>query len=722
MSRTICIRPLAAWLILMTVTAPCFGQSKAIDRSPDFPGLDIQAAIGWDGFVSHTSPLTISFLVTNQSEKMLEGELRLKDVISGRSLSLGDLAIGPGGTKRISTIQNLAEWEDCTAEYTDGSTVFWTRSLSLANEKYSALESAVLLVVDEGARKLTFRTATAATPTASGAMLDPTLFLTAVGQGHNVQALSVPGWQIPIHHGPLTAVQAIALTESAKAETLSDAQWDAVGRWVCIGGTVFLHESTPDVLERLKKSCPLAVQPPQTVETFTEHPVGAGRIRVFSGKLFAGEDTTTALALANATSPFPRPAIYKAVSGHPLYMNDAPQSNRTRNWVMLVFGIYTLVSGGVTLLLFRLTRNRLKLYTVSVVGAASVAAVGLGILLRQSQGDVAWTSVTQITDSGAVQLAKIGVRSAGGRNFHLAATGPKVDLQLSESDRLISRYGGYAYYSYDYNSGSMSDHFAPPFSMSTNLTSDKPDVFRIKVPVTPWGEREAIAVGFVESLSGLDVKLEYEPPFGRDAGSGPLTSIDQVESMWSASSERADTDVLNGAWKVEIRNETPFELSNCTLSITKSSVRGYDGSDRPYRQNGYGNAAVPTLQLSDLTHQIGTLEIGAVKKAAAPHDTGMLVANWTGNRYGLSEYRPVSSIRPGGTDVWLIATISESPGLQVDEGASDFQTSNVPRHVILFRLGPERLPESWKMCHDWLLQRHMHAEEQVLKDSTQIQQ
>lgn len=706
------VRRLVVSLLYIATSSACLGQAANSNTTSDFPGLDIQAQVGWDGFIDQTAPLPISFLVTNQSEKLLEGELRLKDPISGKSLNLGELAIGPGGSKRFSTIQTLLNWESCFAEYTDGAQVFWTRSLSLANERYNATGGAVMLVIDDGGRKFVFPTDKSAV---GGVVPDQTVYTPPVGQGHVVQALSIGSWQLPTHPGPLTTAQSAVLTESAKPESLNDAQWDAMGRWICMGGTLFIHESTPEVVKRAEKACPLSVLPAREVDGFTEHPACAGQIRVYRGRMFSGDDLTTPLSLATATSRQSRPALFRALTASPLVVYDSPASERTRNWVILVFTIYTLISGGVTFLLFRFSRSRLKIYTISVVTIASVAAAGLGVMLRSSRGDAAWNSVTQLTETGAVQAARIAVRSAGGRNFQLEVTGPKVDLQVTETDALNV---GYDRYSYPYHDrfGMNARFTAPPFSLATNL-SDVTDAFRIQVPVRPWGEREAIAVGFLPSVSGISVKLRYWPPFARGEMADTITSVEQVEAIVGTSGFPNDA-VLQGTWIVEVLNESRFELLDCKLSVTKSSVRGYDGADPPYQRFDLtSKVSERVLQNSDLVHQVGLIEIGSVAPKESKSSPADASIRWSNQYESYFDSNSVSICYPGGTQAKLVAGIKESPGLRINESASDFRAGETRSHLVLLPIDNNDLPASWKACHDWLLQRQIQQEEQVIKNS-----
>ncbi len=124
-------------LICVGLPTPVMGQSavKLDDRQLDFPGLDIQAVVGWDGRVETDAPVPVSFLISNQSNEVLEGQLILSEPESEREINLGDVFVGPGSVRRFSSVLALSEWSDCVATYTDGSTDFWTRQLPLMTGK-----------------------------------------------------------------------------------------------------------------------------------------------------------------------------------------------------------------------------------------------------------------------------------------------------------------------------------------------------------------------------------------------------------------------------------------------------------------------------------------------------------------------------------------------------------------------------------------------------------
>ena len=147
---------LIVFLINVVSLTPAMGQTAINDeeRQPDFPGLDIQAVVGWDGRVETDAPVPVSFLISNQSNEVLEGQLILSEPETEREINLGDVFVGPGSVRRFSSVLSLSDWNDCVATYTDGSREFWTRRLPLMTGKDFSEDVNYLLFVDDGGRAL----------------------------------------------------------------------------------------------------------------------------------------------------------------------------------------------------------------------------------------------------------------------------------------------------------------------------------------------------------------------------------------------------------------------------------------------------------------------------------------------------------------------------------------------------------------------------------------
>ena len=468
-------------LILVNVSAhtSAMAQSAANNeqRQPDFPGLDIQAVVGWDGRVEVDAPVPVSFLISNQSNEVLEGQLILSEPETEREINLGDVFVGPGSVRRFSSVLSLSDWNDCVATYTDGSRDFWTRPLLLMTGKDFSEDVNYLLFVDDGGRALQLPVAEtsaapgsqqSATSAPEPAGASPDRFTSQFGFGRSVQSVSVKSWQIPQHPGPLTVAQAMLFSETAKVDMLNDPQWGAIGRWVCLGGTVFVHDSSKEVLERLKKAAPLRSLPAVLQNEHQVYRCGIGSIREYSGGLFSTDDSQAIQKLLDASSQLSRYNVLSIPDQLPEAYVGTSNANFTRMMVLAVFSIYLLFSGVVALLMFRSNRRRVMTYTVSVVTIACLTAALLGSYLRNSRGDLHWQSVIVGSPGGAVQVAQIQVQSAGGRNTQVAVRGKNTDLQLlrKKSTDRSDYYSRFAVYNPGQAEGAVG---YAPFSVQPNL-------------------------------------------------------------------------------------------------------------------------------------------------------------------------------------------------------------------------------------------------------------
>ncbi len=406
------------FLVNLPVLTPVMAQSAGHDeeRKPDFPGLDIQAVIGWGGRVEVNAPVPISFLISNQSSEVLEGRLILSDPETEREINLGDVFVGPGSVRRFSSVLALTDWNNCVATYTNGSQDFWTRPLPLMTGKDFSEDVNYVLFVDDGGRALQLPTpaasadpgsepATATKPEPSGQSEER--FTPSSGSGRAVQAVTVKSWQVSQHPGPLTVAQAMLFSETAKVDMLNDSQWDAVGRWVCLGGTAFVHETSKEVFERLRKASPLMSQPAVLVDEHDVYRCGGGSIREYEGQLFSADDSESIRKVLEAASRLSRFNVLKVPAALPRAYVGTSNANYTRLMVLAVFSIYLLFSGVVTLLMFRSNRRRVVMYIVSVASVACLAAALLGSYLRNSRGDLHWQSVIVGGQGGACRLLSL---------------------------------------------------------------------------------------------------------------------------------------------------------------------------------------------------------------------------------------------------------------------------------------------------------------------------
>lgn len=698
---------LILFLISVASLTPVLGQTAARleDRQPDFPGLDIQAVVGWDGRVETDAPVPVSFLISNQSNEVLEGQLILSEPETEQKINLGDVFIGPGSVRRFSSVLALTDWSDCVATYTDGSRDFWTRQLPLMTGKDFSEDVNYLLFVDDGGRALQLpgeETSVApgsqqsGTSAAESAGAEFDRFTPRVGFGRSVQPVSVKSWQIPQHPGPLTVAQAMLFSETATVDMLNDLQWDAIGRWVCLGGTVFIHESSKEMLERLKKAAPLRSLPAVLQDEHQLYRCGVGSVREYSGKLLPNDEFRVIEKLLHAISQLSRYSVFSIPDQLPHAYVGTSNANYTRLIVLAVFSIYLLFSGVVALLMFRSNRRRIMTYTVSVVAIACLAAALLGSYLRNSRGDLHWRSVIVGSSGGAVQIAQIELQSAGGRNTQVAVRGKETDLQLlrKKSTDRGNYYSRFAMYNPGQSRGVVG---YAPFSVQPDLLKDEPDVFRIGVPITPWGRRQSIAIAYDSELQGVKIDLRFRPE-----GSLILdTSMNHGDS-W--------TYVVPGQWNVSVTNRLPFDLTECQLLVTTSVPH------------------VPSNMMvaSEVQFSPGRGEIRLGEVAATASTTSSLsgipivvtVTHYWHNNRNTIELEPAF---PGASDIWFAGRVHQSPLLSIDDEHSDFEQFD-GIHYYLQKLSPDEIPQEWRdACQQGLEQQVSAAQRVIEQQKTQRQ-
>ncbi|MBC7968068.1 MAG: hypothetical protein H7Z17_19330 [Fuerstia sp.] len=506
-------------------------------------------------------------------------------------------------------------------------------------------------------------------------------FVPKPGHGRAVQPLAVKSWQVPQHPGPLTVAQAMVFSEALKPDMLNDAQWDAIGKWMCLGGTVFVSEKSAEVIDRLKKATPLAMEPAVNFEQFSVHRCGSGSVREYSGPLFSADDTKAPRLIAEAAARLSRYNVMTMLDETKLSWWQSENAAWTKMLVVIVFGVYTLLSGVVTLLLFRLDRRRIAIYTGIVVLTACVASLVLGGVLRNSAGDLRWVTVTQASPGGLVQVAKIDVQSAGGRNTQVTVRGKDVDLQLIESETVnSSRY--YYYQTIESNRAGY-----PAFSLQPNLLSEEPDACQINVPITPWGYRQTWAAAFDPAARGLEVKLTYQSS--------------DASSLVDASMHLQSLAHL-GKFTLTATNHLPFDLKNCQLVVSSTGVNLSETAATPSYDPRTGNYRLREgSAIGDLTHVESTAAIGdLIPSQTVTHPAVNMVAT-TRNDRGIyySGSQPGSESLPriaanGATSAWIVGRISRSPILSIDELRSDFKAFE-EMHIFVQEILPEDMPDEW---------------------------
>jgi hypothetical protein len=668
---------------------------RTSDKDQDFAGLDIQVSAGWDAYVDLNAPVPVSFLLTNHSTQTIEGELILTEPHQKKTVRLGEVFIGPNSVKRFSSIQALSGWDEFIVRYEGNDQTFWRRTVSLTTGKDFSEDLSYLLFVDDGGRMLQM-------PTGQASMAAVTARYTPEnGQGRPVQAVAVRSWQVPQHPGPLTVAQAMLIAESADVGMLNEAQWQAVARWICLGGTLMLHDKDETVLAHLKSISPLVIQPAVPLRGMMVHRCGSGSIRTYSAPLFAASDQSSVQSIVETAARLPRHNAMTLLESLDFNTWNERNSQKTRMLVLIVFACYALLSGLGSILLFRCHRKTLATYVSAVVAVACIAAVGLGSVLKNSPGDLRWTSVTQAGAGGVMQLGRIAVQSSGGRNTKAGILGRHADLQLvRDSDAFMYRHY--------YNSYSHEPQLPgyPAFTWQGSLLEDTADAFQVGVPITPWGSRRLIATAFDPRLEGLKCQISYSPTV-EPANSG-------------------NPGAMSGRFDVRLQNRLGIDINDCRLIICRSGVKQNQSSDlETYERRIGGMQFQEDGEPGSLFRIENVCPLGMLPNNQAlevgVQDFEQEQNNQYPNQWGNNVWVTWQMIPrvpyPGGTSLWIAAQLSGSPVLQIDEARTDFEPIH-DFHWFLQEIPEEDLPPSWLEFHDQQIRAQLQIAQQKSADSS----
>ena len=664
------IRPGLVVLLTLVHASTAMAQVGLPGRDDiDTPGLVIEAEAGWDGTVDHSMPVPISFLINNYSNRLIEGHLILNDPMMGHETNLGEIVVSAGATRRFTTIQAMEEWYECFATLKTSEEILWRRELQITTGKEFDTDVNFALFIHDGGRELRLPRIISASATA--ATNQPVM---AAAQGRPVECLTVKPWQVPNHPGPIVAAQAVIFPEAAPVHDLNKLQWQAISKWMCLGGTVFVHNKSREIMDRLSESAPLSHGPPVTSGEFTIRRVGLGAIYEYPRPLFSPDGSMRQL-IAETTSQMTKHHIINIARSVNVYRRSGGRAELNRVLVVLFFGVYTCLCGG-AVLLFRKSRRRVATYISVVVLGTCVLSGLLGAMLRVSHGDLAWATVTQAGAGGVVQVGNIEVQSAGGRATQVAIDGQHPDLQYIRRD---NRY----YYSRSNRTG------YPPFTLQRSLRGDD-DKYEINVPMTPWGRRDLHATAFAADLQQMDFKLEFEPsPSAASSDAGN-----------ESTKQSTTTAVPTGDFSLKLVNRLPFALTDCRLVI------GVTSSSAPtvkkpavvnIRDRGRGRVQITRVSnsMNDLYH---IKELGSFAKGEERAETFAAKFQVIRNRDLRKSWRNGSVTVPrisqiGIARAWIVGRIKKSPVMTIDRQHSDF----VPRdelHVFIQEIRLEDWPDT----------------------------
>jgi len=654
-------------LLLLIVPATALSQQDASRKDVDSPGLLIEAAAGWDGTVDRSVPVSVAFMIRNDSDQMLTADLVLFDPLTNQEIALGEVVVSSTTARRVSTIQAFDHWDECFAELRADGEVLWRRELPLTTGNDFKDSLSFALFIDDGGRRLELPT-----------LLDDILLYRpdlSVGgtAGRRVRCLSAKSWQVPNHPGPLGPVQAIIFPDQANDETLNEVQWIALAKWMCQGGAVFVHAESQTIVERLKQFAPLDFDAPDSSGAFAMQHVGLGALYQYSQPLLRSEGNETRSLIEATIARLPKSSVEPMLNSPNSYHRGSARAELNRSVVLLFFLGYALFIGVLSLVLFRLSQRRMAIYTGIVVGGASILSGLLGGYLRFSRGDLNWTTVTLASAGGLVQHGKLDVRSAGGRSTRVAVTGEDVDLQF------VSGNANW----YSWNNQRVG---CPPFTWQTNLLPNVEQTYQANVAMTPWGRRELRATAFQRGMRPLQFELKLLPATMTNDGNG--------NSVWHCK------------LSLKLVNHLPFDLKNCMLVVggTRPTNVSQPG---PQGLNGNQQAALGFLAQLTNGQPAGTVSefvdvycrrpLGGVAVDESKEESFDVAFEVMQNDWNQMLQFPDGAIVPpkishlGTSNAWIVGQIATSSILKIDEQHSDFDAEDEPVHLFVQQIRPEDL-------------------------------
>ncbi len=692
--------------LLTTAHGQPTGQADSPTSAFDTGGLTIEAIAGWDDTVDTTVPVPLSFDISNYSGKDIDGVIVVFDPLSEQTATLGPAFVGQGGTSRFTFIRDLSTWHDCYAALFAKGEVLWRRQLPIATGIDFDPNTNFVLFLDVQGRTLPLKD-----PQKNQTYYNDNELHVAPAHGRPVRCLSGKPWQIPRHPGPLSALQAVIIQDDETANELNPIQWRALAEWMCQGGTIFASESSALIREQLVKASPLGQSPPVQLESFSATRVGLGSLRTYSSSLLNEDSEDLRSEITGTIARLDRNELVSAVRRSDHWYRDGKNSSRNRLRVLAFFAIYTLLTGIVPLVFFRIERKRIAILTTAIVLAATVMAGLLGAFLRTSEGDLNLITVAELSAGGAVEVANINVQSAGGRDTEVAIRGNQPDLQFTGRP-IHSRYNYYGY-------GAYSQKGYAPFTWQSGQMTEEPDLYQINVPMTPWGRRQLFATGYQPDWKGLDIAFEFLP--GEPTENNKKTAEDESASrelntaalgmgsnpLNDDSSERPPLQPA-GKFKLRVVNHLPIGIKECNVVIGIARQRRMyaNALDNLQRQQlvSQGVAFEMTSGTANETFVENATEyqFRSLRKPLAPGDEvtetfpihlNRLVDSWDIVRswpHGAITFRTLTHAEQNG--VWIVGRLSSPATLKVDEDRTDFLPDN-SAHYFVQRVPPEDLPD-----------------------------
>lgn len=148
--------------------------------------------------------------------------------------------------------------------------------------------------------------------------------------------------------------------------------------------------------------------------------------------------------------------------------------------------LFTLMTGPVAWMMRRAPRKTFLITLGAIVTGFCLIAIILGLTLRQVDGEVWWSSLTELApDGGGLQTVVLELESAGAQNHHLALTGP-TGAPIRQPDALGAWF-------------------------RTNTSPIGSAGEPIQVPLMPWAQTHRIAEDYAPDLKRISCQIQLDP-------------------------------------------------------------------------------------------------------------------------------------------------------------------------------------------------------------------
>jgi hypothetical protein len=664
--------------IVLSCSLPLCARQEAqrIPGSQDYPGLDIQAAVGWEDFSHAHHPLAVSLMITNSSATLLEGRMVLRNPETGETRILGDVAVGPGGKRHFGSVAALGGWDLADVSWEGSEAVLWTRRLTVPGDVDATASFATPagLFVEDGGRRLVLPqlrpvlSQSAFLNRLANTGADPALENEVTTRGIVAELTTIPPWQLPIHEGSLTSVRTVLLSPQLSPESLTDAQYRAIGRWTAMGGVLILAKESEGIRTRLQEHLPLKPRPPFEQNGLETEPCGLGAICHFQQAEFSQADSATVASIGEVAATAAASPLFAKLREKQMYDSDeAPLADLANTSILALFAIYAAAAAA-PIVMFRSSRRWLAGWVIAVVLAAAVGAAVVGVAIGRSRGDLAIRTLTWIGEDCLVQAASLKLTCAGQGDLFQGVRGREPELQPDANSTVDPLLLNQSFMLHaDFADVSLPEW--PAFNL-TKSTSEDPALSRIPVLLSPWSSRRATAVDMAPLQGRLEVMLEA-------VGGETQDSMEK----WNLAAS-----FPNGPLRLRLKNSLPFRLSACRLGMLLWG--------RPANSEGMWMLYRTIVDVPDL-------EVAA-DPAAEPKELVITPGfEWVADYGGQSlRYVAMSSmVPPGETEVWLEGRIEASPLMQPE--GDDFRASSPGEHWFHYRVPRANQPKFWREMQDW---------------------